>query len=212
MKEIDIVFSRYLCLPFFFICALWCFLFLSCFLHCWNSVSLLSCQQDPSNLQGKVQKHQAFEAELSANQSRIDALQKSGQELLDGKHYASTEVSGHMEEVSSQWKKLLEATELKGIVWRKSEHKDLIWAVHSDKVHEEWQGFCVCLCTHTKEQTNCWIPTEKTVQQLEFYLFFSKPHRNKSHSVILPWEKNNSKQLLLHFCSWWVNVNIWPQL
>lgn len=71
-------------------------------------------QQDPSNLQGKVQKHQAFEAELSANQSRIDALQKSGQELLDGKHYASTEVAGRMEEVSSQWKKLLEATELKG--------------------------------------------------------------------------------------------------
>uniref|UniRef100_A0A8C5BJI1 Spectrin alpha, non-erythrocytic 1 n=1 Tax=Gadus morhua TaxID=8049 RepID=A0A8C5BJI1_GADMO len=70
--------------------------------------------KDPSNLQGKVQKHQAFEAELSANQSRIDALQKSGQELLDGKHYAADEVSGRMEEVSSQWKKLLEATELKG--------------------------------------------------------------------------------------------------
>lgn len=63
-----------------------------------------------------MQKHQAFEAELSANQSRIDALQKSGQELLDGKHYASTEVAGRMEEVSSQWKKLLEATELKGTV------------------------------------------------------------------------------------------------
>uniref|UniRef100_A0A3B4H609 Spectrin alpha chain, non-erythrocytic 1 n=1 Tax=Pundamilia nyererei TaxID=303518 RepID=A0A3B4H609_9CICH len=76
--------------------------------------------KDPSNLQGKVQKHQAFEAELSANQSRIDALQKSGQELLDGKHYASTEVSGHMEEVSSQWKKLLEATELKGIKLREA--------------------------------------------------------------------------------------------
>lgn len=61
-----------------------------------------------------MQKHQAFEAELSANQSRIDALQKSGQELLDGKHYASSEVASRMEEVSSQWKKLLEATELKG--------------------------------------------------------------------------------------------------
>lgn len=66
-----------------------------------------------------MQKHQAFEAELSANQSRIDALQKSGQELLDGKHYASTEMAGRMEEVSSQWKKLLEATELKGTGWRK---------------------------------------------------------------------------------------------
>lgn len=79
-----------------------------------------SAQQDPSNLQGKVQKHQAFEAELSANQSRIDALQKSGQELLDGKHYASSEVASRMEEVSSQWKKLLEATELKGTGCRKA--------------------------------------------------------------------------------------------
>lgn len=61
-----------------------------------------------------MQKHQAFEAELSANQSRIDALQKSGQELIDGKHYASAEVATRMDEVSSQWKKLLEATELKG--------------------------------------------------------------------------------------------------
>ncbi|KAG7246192.1 hypothetical protein CRUP_020841, partial [Coryphaenoides rupestris] len=69
--------------------------------------------KDPSNLQGKVQKHQAFEAELSANQSRIDALQKSGQELLDGQHYASDEVAGRMEEVGSQWKKLQEATDLK---------------------------------------------------------------------------------------------------
>lgn len=85
-----------------------------------TAVLLLIWQQDPSNLQGKVQKHQAFEAELSANQSRIDALQKSGQELLDGKHYASTEVAGRMEEVSSQWKKLLEATELKGTGSRKA--------------------------------------------------------------------------------------------
>lgn len=86
------------------------------FLHsiCALPVSL-SHTQDPSNLQGKVQKHQAFEAELSANQSRIDGLQKSGQELIDGKHYASAEVSTRMDEVSSQWKKLLEATELKGI-------------------------------------------------------------------------------------------------
>ncbi|XP_036385628.1 spectrin alpha chain, non-erythrocytic 1-like isoform X3 [Megalops cyprinoides] len=76
--------------------------------------------KDPSNLQGKVQKHQAFEAELSANQSRIDALQKSGQELIDRKHYAKDEVSARMEEVGTQWKKLLEATELKGIKLREA--------------------------------------------------------------------------------------------
>ncbi|XP_033851124.1 spectrin alpha chain, non-erythrocytic 1-like isoform X3 [Acipenser ruthenus] len=76
--------------------------------------------KDPSNLQGKVQKHQAFEAELSANQSRIDALQKAGQELLNDKHYAAEEVSERMDEVGSLWKRLLEATEFKGIKLREA--------------------------------------------------------------------------------------------
>uniref|UniRef100_A0A452EHD5 Spectrin alpha chain, non-erythrocytic 1 n=1 Tax=Capra hircus TaxID=9925 RepID=A0A452EHD5_CAPHI len=76
--------------------------------------------KDPSNLQGKVQKHQAFEAELSANQSRIDALEKAGQKLIDVDHYAKDEVATRMNEVISLWKKLLEATELKGIKLREA--------------------------------------------------------------------------------------------
>ncbi|XP_014341660.1 spectrin alpha chain, non-erythrocytic 1 isoform X7 [Latimeria chalumnae] len=76
--------------------------------------------KDPSNLQGKVQKHQAFEAELSANQSRIDALQKAGQSLLDANHYASDEVSTRKDEVIAMWKRLQEATELKGIKLREA--------------------------------------------------------------------------------------------
>ncbi|XP_072344928.1 spectrin alpha chain, non-erythrocytic 1 isoform X1 [Scyliorhinus torazame] len=76
--------------------------------------------KDPSNLQGKVQKHQAFEAELSANQSRIDTLQKAGQELIDANHYASDEVTARMNEVTSLWKRLLEATEMKGIKLREA--------------------------------------------------------------------------------------------
>ncbi|XP_063288681.1 spectrin alpha chain, non-erythrocytic 1 isoform X6 [Pelobates fuscus] len=76
--------------------------------------------KDPSNLQGKVQKHQAFEAELSANQSRIDALENSGQKLIDVNHYASDEVAARMNEVITLWKRLLEATELKGIKLREA--------------------------------------------------------------------------------------------
>ncbi|XP_040180668.1 spectrin alpha chain, non-erythrocytic 1 isoform X1 [Rana temporaria] len=76
--------------------------------------------KDPSNLQGKVQKHQAFEAELSANQSRIDALENSGQKLIDVNHYASDEVAARMDEVLTLWKRLLEATELKGIKLREA--------------------------------------------------------------------------------------------
>ncbi|MGH0132604.1 UNVERIFIED_CONTAM: hypothetical protein FKN15_040755 [Acipenser sinensis] len=84
------------------------------------SFSFQKIERDPSNLQGKVQKHQAFEAELSANQSRIDALQKAGQELLNDKHYAAEEVSERMDEVGSLWKRLLEATEFKGIKLREA--------------------------------------------------------------------------------------------
>ncbi|XP_077779120.1 spectrin alpha chain, non-erythrocytic 1-like [Podarcis muralis] len=76
--------------------------------------------KDPSNLQGKVQKHQAFEAELSANQSRIDGLEKAGQKLTDTQHYASEEVEARRSEVLSLWKKLLEATELKGVKLREA--------------------------------------------------------------------------------------------
>lgn len=32
--------------------------------------------KDPSNLQSKLQLHQAFEAEQAANQERVDAVQK----------------------------------------------------------------------------------------------------------------------------------------
>ena len=85
--------------------------------------------------QSKHQKHQAFEAELSANQSRIDALQKSGQELIDGNHYASDEVSGRMDEVSTQWKKLLEATELKGErLWGPGQVWFRLWSSYRDFV------------------------------------------------------------------------------
>ncbi|XP_018608375.1 spectrin alpha chain, non-erythrocytic 1-like isoform X4 [Scleropages formosus] len=76
--------------------------------------------KDPSNLQGKVQKHQAFEAELSANQSRVDGLQTSGQDLIDRQHYAADEVSSRMDEVKNQWKMLQEAAELKGIKLREA--------------------------------------------------------------------------------------------
>ena len=48
--------------------------------------------QDPTNLQGKVQKHQNFEAELQANQPRIENVQKTGQDLVDADHYAKDQI------------------------------------------------------------------------------------------------------------------------
>uniref|UniRef100_A0A8C4WXB9 Spectrin alpha, non-erythrocytic 1 n=1 Tax=Eptatretus burgeri TaxID=7764 RepID=A0A8C4WXB9_EPTBU len=76
--------------------------------------------KDPTNLQGKVQKHQAFEAELTANQSRLERLESSGQKLIDAKHYASDEVQDRLNEVQDLWRHLQEASELKGIKLREA--------------------------------------------------------------------------------------------
>nr|XP_032800960.1 spectrin alpha chain, non-erythrocytic 1 isoform X8 [Petromyzon marinus] len=76
--------------------------------------------KDPTNLQGKVQKHQAFEAELSANQSRLEALQQGGQELVEGRHYAADDVAERMREVQELWARLQDASELKGVKLREA--------------------------------------------------------------------------------------------
>lgn len=45
--------------------------------------------KDPTNLNGKVQKHQNFEQELNANKSRMEEITSTGQELIEANHYAS---------------------------------------------------------------------------------------------------------------------------
>uniref|UniRef100_A0A1W7R9J9 Spectrin alpha chain n=1 Tax=Hadrurus spadix TaxID=141984 RepID=A0A1W7R9J9_9SCOR len=69
---------------------------------------------DPTNLNGKVQKHQNFEQELNANKSRIDEITSTGQELMDSSHYASERINERMVEIVELWQSLVEATERKG--------------------------------------------------------------------------------------------------
>uniref|UniRef100_A0A4D5R8U1 Spectrin alpha chain n=2 Tax=Scolopendra TaxID=41364 RepID=A0A4D5R8U1_SCOVI len=69
---------------------------------------------DPTNLNGKVQKHQNFEQELSANKSRIDEITSTAQELIDANHYAGDRISHRMNEIVRLWETLVEATERKG--------------------------------------------------------------------------------------------------
>lgn len=69
---------------------------------------------DPTNLNGKVQKHQNFDQELSANKSRIEEITSTGKELLDAEHYASDKISSRMEEIVQLWTSLEEATRRKG--------------------------------------------------------------------------------------------------
>lgn len=69
---------------------------------------------DPTNLNGKVQKHQTFEQELSANKSRIEELDSVGRELVEANHWATDRIHARLEEIVRLWETLLAATERKG--------------------------------------------------------------------------------------------------
>ncbi|XP_076681486.1 spectrin beta chain, non-erythrocytic 5 kst isoform X2 [Andrena cerasifolii] len=55
----------------------------------------------------KLQKHQAFQAELAANQSRIEEIKAKGETLLAQKHPASAEIRQQLEHLHASWRKLL---------------------------------------------------------------------------------------------------------
>ena len=70
--------------------------------------------KDPTNLQGKIQKHQAFEAELNANQSRLDAVDTTGEQLIGDEHYASEQIRERLDELHKLWAYLFERSNDKG--------------------------------------------------------------------------------------------------
>ncbi|XP_012141419.2 spectrin beta chain, non-erythrocytic 5 kst isoform X2 [Megachile rotundata] len=55
----------------------------------------------------KLQKHQAFQAELAANQSRIEEIKAKGETLLTQKHPASNEIRQQLEHLHASWRRLL---------------------------------------------------------------------------------------------------------
>lgn len=82
--------------------------------NCPHPSSAFSHVQDPTNLNGKVQKQQNFEQELNANHSRIEEITNTGQELLNSNHYAADRIRDRMEEIINLWETLENATEKKG--------------------------------------------------------------------------------------------------
>ena len=52
-------------------------------------IALDESYKDPSNLQGKIQKHQMFEAEISAHQNAFASLKQSGEGMVKENHFAS---------------------------------------------------------------------------------------------------------------------------
>ncbi|GIY06493.1 hypothetical protein CDAR_514752 [Caerostris darwini] len=70
--------------------------------------------RDLTNLERKLQKHEAFEAELKANSERLDVINKNGQSLLTGGHYAGDKIETLLKQVNKQWEDLCAKTVEKG--------------------------------------------------------------------------------------------------
>lgn len=68
---------------------------------------------DPTNLNGKVQKHQNFEQELTANKIRMEEITSTGQELIEANHYAADQIQSRMDEIVHLWETLTHASEKK---------------------------------------------------------------------------------------------------
>ncbi|XP_052269284.1 spectrin beta chain, non-erythrocytic 1-like isoform X3 [Dreissena polymorpha] len=73
-------------------------------------IALDETYRDPTNLQAKIQKHQAFEAEVMANRNRVDAVNDMGQELTEEHHYQSDDITRRMKEVETSWEALIAAS------------------------------------------------------------------------------------------------------
>ncbi|XP_060809257.1 spectrin beta chain, non-erythrocytic 5 isoform X2 [Amyelois transitella] len=66
-----------------------------------------------SNLQSKIQKHAAFESELAASKGRIDDVVVQGEALIEAEHYASREITEHVEDLENLWRELQAAAKLR---------------------------------------------------------------------------------------------------
>ncbi|XP_059141379.1 spectrin alpha chain-like isoform X3 [Physella acuta] len=72
-------------------------------------IALDESYKDPTNIQSKHQKHQAFEAELAANADRLQFLLTTGQNLIDQRQCAGSEdaVQNRLESLLNQWEDLV---------------------------------------------------------------------------------------------------------
>lgn len=48
--------------------------------------------KDPTNLQGKIQKHHTFEAEVSAHNKTIKTLRDAGESMMSERHFAADKI------------------------------------------------------------------------------------------------------------------------
>jgi spectrin alpha len=59
--------------------------------------------KDPTNLQGKIQKHFTFEAEISAHVKTIKTMQATGETMIEQKHFAADKIKEMLETMQQSW-------------------------------------------------------------------------------------------------------------
>lgn len=70
---------------------------------------------DPTNLSNKIQRHQAFEAELAANKRRLDAVTAEGKGLIGHGHYATRDIKARLGALEEAWQNLVESSQDKSV-------------------------------------------------------------------------------------------------
>lgn len=68
---------------------------------------------DPANLRSKLQRHQAFHAELQQSEQRVLTIRAEGEKLASEVHYGAEQVQAQLDEVTGGW------TELQSVSARK---------------------------------------------------------------------------------------------
>jgi spectrin alpha len=71
--------------------------------------------KDPTNLQAKIQKHQAFEAEVAAHSNAIVVLDNTGIEMINQDHFQRVAIKQRLDELKRLWELLLSKLAEKGM-------------------------------------------------------------------------------------------------
>ena len=76
--------------------------------------------RDLTNLLPKLQKHQAFEAELKANNDRLAVTNQIGEAMLAERHYESEAIASTLKQLNSEWTELSDKARDKGLNLRQA--------------------------------------------------------------------------------------------
>ncbi|KAK4313156.1 hypothetical protein Pmani_015473 [Petrolisthes manimaculis] len=117
----------------------------------WISEKLqVACDEsyrDPTNLQSKIQKHGAFEAEVLANSGRVTAVTHEGENLISNGHYAEQEIQARLDGLESLWKQLQDSSLMK-----------------KERLHDAYQAL---LFNRTLDDLESWMEDTETQLQSE---------------------------------------------